>query len=124
MKKFDNIDLIKIVALGCDFFASFILSLLLAIQGDERAEAISAVVLSVVVADVAYVIGAIICFIFIVKNDSQSWPQALSVTIGGLVYLVGDNLPSVMEGYGNQLNCCDESSCLRQIQAARFGCSS
>ena len=125
MKKFDNIDLIKIVALGCDFFASFILSLLLAIQGDERAEAISAVVLSVVVADVAYVIGAIICFIFIVKNDvkndSQSWPQALLVTIGGLVYLVGDNLPSVMEGYGNQLNCGNGSTCLQQIQAAGFG---
>ena len=121
MKKFDNIDLIKIVALGCDFFASFILSLLLAIQRDERAEAITAVVLSVVMADVAYIIGAIICFIFIVKNDSQLWPQALSVTIGGLVYLVGDNLPSVMEGYGNQLNCGNGSTCLRRIQAAGFG---
>ena len=121
MKKFDNVDLIKIVALGCDFFASFILSLLLAIQGDERAQAISAIVLSVVVPTVAYIIGAIICFIFIVRSDRQYWPQALLVTIGGLVYLVGDNLPSVMEGYGNQLNCCDGSSCFQQIQAAGFG---
>jgi len=47
MKGLIDVDLIKFVALGCEFFASFMLSLLLVIQGDERSEAISAIVLSV-----------------------------------------------------------------------------
>lgn len=125
MKKFDNVDLIKIVTLGCDFFASFMLSLLLAIQGDERAEAISALVLSVALPTVAYIIGAIICFIYILKIEKEkNWQyllQLISIAIGGLLYLTGDNLPPVMEGYGNQLNCCEGCTCLRQIQAAGFG---
>ena len=125
MKKFDNVDLIKILALACDFFGSFMLSLLLAIQGDEHAKAISALILSVVVPTVAYIIGAIMCSVYILKIEKEkNWQylvQVISIEIGCLLYLTGDNLPSVMEGYGNQLNCCEGSSCLRQIQAAGFG---
>ena len=121
MKKFDNVDLIKIVALGCDFFASSMLSLLLAIQGDEQFEALFAIVLSVALPTVIYLLASISCFIYIVFDDSQYWMQALSVMIGGLLYLIGDNLPPVMEGFGNQLDCCEGSSCLQQIQAAGFG---
>ena len=114
-------DLIKMVALGCDFFASFILALMFAIQGDERTEAISALVLSVALPTVVYIVGAIISFIYIVRNDRQYWVQALPVMIGGLLYLVGDNLPPVMEEYGGQLNCTEGSVCFQQVQAATFG---
>ena len=62
--------LFQIVELGCDFFAPFILSLLLNIPGDEWDKAIAALVLSVVVPTVAYIVSAITCFIFIVDNHS------------------------------------------------------
>ena len=120
--KFLKVDLIKLVALGCEFFASFMQALVFAIQGDARAEAISILVLSVVLPTVIYIIGAIICFIYIVKNDSHYWLQALAVMIGGLLYLVGDNLPPVIEEYGGQLdNCTEGSMCLQNIQAASYG---
>ena len=119
--KFLKVDLIKLVALGCDFFASFVLALMFAIQGDERAEAISALVLSVALPTVIYIVGAIISFIYIVHNDRQYWVQALPVMIGGLLYLVGDNLPPVMEEYGGQLNCTEGSMCFQRVQAATFG---
>ena len=119
--KFLKVDLIKMVALGCEFFASFLQALMFAIQGDERAEAISALVLSVALPTVVYIVGAIISFIYIVRNESQYWVQAISVMIGGLLYLVGDNLPPVMEEYGGQLNCTEGSVCFQQVQAATFG---
>ena len=119
--KFLKVDLIKMVALGCEFFASFLQALIFAIQGDERAEAISALVLSVALPTVVYIVGAIISFIYIVRNESQYWVQAISVMIGGLLYLVGDNLPPVMEEYGGQLNCTEGSVCFERVQAATFG---
>ena len=109
------------VALGCEFFASFLQALIFAIQGDERAEAISALVLTVALPTVIYIVGAIISFIYIVRNESQYWVQALPVMIGGLLYLVGDNLPPVMEEYGGQLNCTEGSVCFERVQAATFG---
>ena len=115
--KFLKVDLIKMVALGCEFFQA----LIFVIQGDERAEAISALVLSVALPTVVYIIGAIISFTYIVRNDRQYWVQALSVMIGGLLYLVGDNLPPVMEEYGGQLNCTEGSVCFQRVQAATFG---
>ena len=93
-----------------------------AIQGDERAEAIATIILSVALPTVTYIILAILCFIYIVRNDSQYWLQALAVMIGGLLYLVGDNLPPVIEEYGGQLNNCTEGSvCFQRVQAATFG---
>lgn len=117
MKGLIDVDLIKFVALGCEFFASFMLSLLLVIQGDERSEAISAIVLSVALPGVAYIVGAILCFIYIIYNKGN-WLRTLLIAIGGLLYFVGDNLPPVMEEYGAQLSCGVE--CLRHIQAAGF----
>ena len=116
--KFLKVDLIKMVALGCEFFASFLQALIFAIQGDERAEAISALVLSVALPTVAYIVGALISFIYI---ERQYWVQALPVMVGGLLYLVGDNLPPVMEEYGDQLNCTEGSVCFERVQAATFG---
>ena len=118
MKGIIDTDVIKLVALGCEFFASFILSLLLVIQGDERSEAISAVVLSVAVPGVAYIIGAILCFVYVIYNKGN-WLRALLTMIGGLLYFIGDNLPPVMEAYGSQLTC--GVVCLQRIQAAGFG---
>lgn len=125
----DKEDWIKFFALGCEFFASFILSLALVIQGDERGEAIAVIVLSIVVSGVVYIISAIVYivgysvhFVYQKKKCSTKrtkfWLYSISTFLGGLFYLVGDNLPPVMEEYGSQLGCGGE--CLQGVQAAGF----
>jgi len=111
-------DLIKLVALACELFASFVLSLLLVIQGDKQVEAVFAVVLSVAVPGVLYIIGALLCFFYIIYKQGN-WLRSLWIMLGGLLYFIGDNLPPVMDVYGDQLDC--DEVCVQRTQAAGLG---
>ena len=84
------------VALACELFASFVLSLLLVIQGDKQVEAVFAVVLSVAVPGVLYIMGALLCFFYIIYKQGN-WLRSLWIMLGGLLYFIGDNLPPVMD---------------------------
>ena len=111
-------DLIKLVALACELFASFVLSLLLVIQGDKQVEAVFAVVLSVAVPGVLYIMGALLCFFYIIYKQGN-WLRSLWIMLGGLLYFIGDNLPPVMDVYGDQLDC--DEVCVQRTQAAGLG---
>lgn len=62
--------------------------------------------------------GALLCFFYIIYKQGN-WLRSLWIMLGGLLYFIGDNLPPVMDVYGDQLDC--DEVCVQRTQAAGLG---